>query len=205
MFTTGAQSPKTDEVCVTWCSQTARRRADGQDPWCRSVCLRRVFAHEVNSILSQSHAVKPAGGQNSGYPLPPEGQPSSAIVDGIVDGPNRDGRPSAKDVQYWQEGYYVWFTKNRWAAQEKIDLMMLDLARQTGWIRTKEQEERAWFDSQMQRVPSAVQSTNDASRGGEQHNQYPENDGNEWYPEPTRHPYPDAACVHPLFHAKNRH
>ena len=65
--------------------------------------------------------------------------------------------------------------------------MMLDLARHTEWIRAKEQEERAWFDSQMQRVRSAVQSSNDA---GDQERE------NEWRQEPfPRHPYPDAACV----------
>lgn len=161
------------------------------------MCIRRIFAHEVKSVLSNSAQqrrddyVPPI--QNNVHPLPPEGQPSAAIVDGIIGGPNQDGRPSAQDVRFWQEGYYVWFTKNRWAAQEKLDLMMLDLAHQTNWIRAKEQEERAWFDNQKQRVRSVVQSANESGNGGER--QYQDNDMGEWVNQdgPTRHPYPDAA------------
>ena len=42
-------------------------------------------------------------------------------------------------------------TKSRWASQERIDLMMLDLDKQTQWLQAKEQEEQAWAEQQQQR------------------------------------------------------
>ena len=54
-------------------------------------------------------------------PLPPEGQPEEAIINGKVDG------VGAKDVKNWEEGWYIWTSKSRWASQERIDSMKLDL------------------------------------------------------------------------------
>ncbi|KAI5117197.1 hypothetical protein M0805_004967 [Coniferiporia weirii] len=229
----GKFSPKTDERCFTWCSQSVRGRHEGADPWCRSVCVRRVFAHEVRQLTSHfsndaaahrraSLGVSPVASQSGAgagvvdHPLPPEGQPESAIVDGIVGGPpalsspvssgsgsgsfnpprSSGGGEEAEGVRYWREGWYVWMTKNRWAAQERMDLMMLDLEKQTAWMRTKEQEERAWAEVQRvrererERTQGVVNESGraeDAGQGMRQEQDEDEEDG------PPRHPYPNAA------------
>jgi len=208
----GRYSPKSDEKCLFWCSQSARGRADGQEPWCRSLCIRRVFEHEVKRLTNQfafdnaSHSraqkLVPEVIEELKWPLPPEGQPSSAIVDGMVGGPNQDGRPSAEGVRYWEEGWYVWGTKSRWASQEKMDLMMMDLDRQTNWMRSKEDHERDWYEAELQRVRDNVQQANDprisGNHGEEGHTPLavvPE-EQMDYQEAPQRHPYyPKAADV----------
>ncbi|THH06970.1 hypothetical protein EW145_g3712 [Phellinidium pouzarii] len=187
----GKFSPKTDERCFTWCSQSVRGRFEGRDPRCRSLCIRRVFEHEVKqltthfSLDSRSHVVNGAANE---YPLPPEGQPSSAIIDGAVGGVPGT-RSAAEGVRYWKEGWYIWMTKNRWAAQEKMDLMMFDLDKQTAWMRTKEQEERAWAEKE-------AQIERERERNGDGHvppavvSDDLEHDEQEGF---LRHPYPNAA------------
>lgn len=183
-----------------------RNRADGQEPWCRSLCIRRVFEHEVKRLTNQfayDSRIQQHGGviEELKMPLPPEGQPPSAIVDGIVGGPNQDGRPSAEGVRYWEEGLYIWGTKSRWASQERMDLMMLDLERQTNWMRTKEDDERAWFAAELQRVRENVQQANAALNGDYPDDGHappalvPEDQEMQQQYGPQRHPYPRAAYV----------
>lgn len=75
----GAHSYKTDERCFTYCSQTVRGRAQGQEPWCRSVCIRKVFPHEVRKVMRVFEST-PDGllakdvETDTKVPLPPEGQ-----------------------------------------------------------------------------------------------------------------------------------
>ncbi|KAH7926967.1 hypothetical protein BV22DRAFT_1061876 [Leucogyrophana mollusca] len=120
----GRYSPHADEHCFTYCSQSAYGRAKNQEPWCRSLCIRRVFTHEVKKVLAHDKAVKP-------YPLPPEGQEA-------------DYRHGPNDIRFWEEGWYLWTSKSRWAAQERLDLMMWDLGQQDHWQRHKDQVEREW-------------------------------------------------------------
>lgn len=97
------------------------------------------------------------------YPLPPEGQPvpkTDASI-GFFGGGSGDGgdgggeddedailkarpRMVGKDHErppskFWQEGWYLWASKSKYGAQEKIDLMMCDLERQTDWMKYKKQ------------------------------------------------------------------
>jgi len=130
------------------------------------------------------------------FPLPAEGQPDGAVIDGIVGGPDVDGRPSARDVRFWEEGWYVWMTKSRWATQEKMDLMLFDLERQTKWMRAKEMDERAWFESEVQRVRENVRNSNypeatDGNQGALPPAMVPD-DYQDHYG-PARHPYPNIA------------
>lgn len=120
----------------------------------------------------------------------------------MVGGPNQDGRPSAEGVRYWEEGWYIWGTKSRWAAQEKMDLMMMDLDRQTSWMRSKEDNERDWYEAELQRARDNVHLANNTgvsgSYGEEGHTPpavVPE--GQMDYQEaPQRHPYyPKSAYV----------
>ncbi|KAL5504585.1 hypothetical protein ACEPAH_7246 [Sanghuangporus vaninii] len=214
----GKYSPKVDERCFTWCSQTARGRTEGQDPWCRSLCIRRVFEHELSAPAS-SKATTSASENNRKnpelkYPLPPEGQrklfnfgvedesdgdgddsPSSRYPSTTTNSNNKGKEKQNGEVKYWEEGWYVWMTKNRWAAQEKMDLMMLDLDKQAHWQRVKEQEERAWAEGQGQEQSPDKEA--DRMGGGETGNTNTfgetSNVDSHLVPVPIRHPYPSAA------------
>ena len=55
-----------------------RGRVNGQEPWCRSVCIRKVFPHEVRKVLrfveTGAQGVEKTVEVESQIPLPPEGQ-----------------------------------------------------------------------------------------------------------------------------------
>lgn len=72
----------------------------------------------------------------------------------------------SNEVRYWKEGWYLWMTKSRWASQERIDLMMLDLDKQTQWLQAKEQEEQAWAEQQQQREKHRRQEEEESLKSG---------------------------------------
>ena len=103
------------------------------------------------------------------YPLPPEGQPRHTEDDSDFASSSHSNHPYSPSLsrtpavadpntRYWEEGWYIWVTKNRWAVQEKIDLMMFDLEKQTAWQRSKEQDARAWADEDEERRRSRLQA-----------------------------------------------
>jgi hypothetical protein len=77
----GAHSPRTDERCLTYCTQTAAGRTAGRTPICRSICIRHVFIHELTK-LSQGRpasSILAKDGEKDqeeldAIPLPTEGQ-----------------------------------------------------------------------------------------------------------------------------------
>ncbi|RPD53412.1 hypothetical protein L226DRAFT_540469 [Lentinus tigrinus ALCF2SS1-7] len=175
----GPFSPQVDERCFTFCSQSISGRIHGQDPWCRSICFRRVFKHEVERVLShhRTKTVTQAPGKKPvveikdvveavplKHPLPPEGQRYSGWLAMLMG--DRFGRPSGSDqhasaddhthdhdqaqahvqreTRYWQEGWYLWWSGSRWAAQEKLDLMRRDLEGQSEWQRLKDRRNDEW-------------------------------------------------------------
>jgi hypothetical protein len=143
----GASSPHSDERCLTYCSQSIAGRIGHNEPWCRSICIRRVFAHEVRNVINYKRhsSVQPNG--EAKYPLPPEGRRSADFYGGTFsDGEERQS--STKDAKHWEEGWYIWITKSRLAASEKLDLMSCDLERQTNWLETKEKRMRDWKEWQ---------------------------------------------------------
>ena len=87
--------------------------------------------------------MQPNGQAN--YPLPPEGQHSHDILGGALGEKNPN---TSSDVKHWEEGWYLWFSKSRWAALERLDLMSWDLERQTSWMRLKEQRNKEWNEWQ---------------------------------------------------------
>lgn len=84
-------------------------------------------------------------------PLPHEGQPREAFDDGEVDDTDK--------TRYWKEGRYIWVSKSRWAAQEKLDSMMADLPKQTEWMRYKEAMERQRYEEELDRLRQQVRQT----------------------------------------------
>ncbi|KAF8622709.1 hypothetical protein AX15_006800 [Amanita polypyramis BW_CC] len=129
----GKLSPKTDEWCFTYCSQSVTGRIHGKEPHCRSICVRKVFPHEVRNIPHfKSHRnIGPDG--KTKYPLPDEGQPDNIPkLLGGRKGDDQDGAGGQKpeDIKYWDEGWYMWTGKGRWIAHERTGKMMLDLEHQ---------------------------------------------------------------------------
>lgn len=145
-------SPRTDERCFTYCSQSAAGRSQRQEPWCRSICIRRVFAHEVRkSLLNAEHTTdnlfdksKRTTPETTKYPLPPEGQRADEVYEGQTERDRYEQKLREKGAKYWEEGWYVWYSKSRWAAQEKVDLMMHDLPTQVGWWRHMAKQKEEW-------------------------------------------------------------
>ncbi|KAI0629073.1 hypothetical protein C8Q77DRAFT_1212880 [Trametes polyzona] len=164
----GPFSHNVDERCLTFCSQTVTGRVQGHDPWCRSLCVRRVFLHEVTRVLShhQTQTVhrepgKPPRVETTEvvetapvhHPLPPEGQRYSGWLHALL-GRTADSEsdpahrlsdaPGGDDLRYWKAGWYLWWSKSRWAAQERFDLMRRSLESQTEWQRLKERRNEEW-------------------------------------------------------------
>lgn len=178
----GPYSPQVDERCFTYCSQSISGRIHGSDPWCRTICLRRVFSHEVSRILShhRTQTITDAPGRKQplvetkeevqtqplNHPLPPEGQRYNGWLAMLLHGgfglsadgddlqrghPDDPDSPlvpgpthSQSDIKYWQEGWYLWWSSSRWAAQEKLDLMRRDLEGQTEWQKLKDRRNDEW-------------------------------------------------------------
>lgn len=204
---TGNYSPRVDERCFTYCSQSIRGRLSSDEPWCRTICLRRVFNHEVRRTLATSKYNPETQSfelameeTDPKIPLPPEGQPKphateSEDVDndgGKIEWKSIAGKDHPGQPIFWKEGWYLWTSKSRWAAQEKMDLMMLDLEKQAEWQKYKEHVNEDWAAFERQRQHQHQQSPGgdgtagappaDSPGGGQQHR-----DHSAQPPRPTSH------------------
>ncbi|KAF8653291.1 hypothetical protein AX16_003993 [Volvariella volvacea WC 439] len=166
----GRFSTTRDEWCFTYCSQNVHGRIYGKEPRCRSICVRRVFPHEVKNIASfKAHqSVGPDG--KARYPLPAEGQaanvplllggkpvkeeedefgsahePSSSSASSSA--AEKSKKPTV-ETKYWDEGWYVWTSKSRWAVYEKTDSMRMDLGQQQQMRARRDQQRELWQDYQ---------------------------------------------------------
>ena len=115
------------------------------------MCIRKVFPHEVQNILSfKTHeSVGPDG--KAKYPLPTEGQPINLprLLGGISNTDSEDHpSQSAATTKYWDEGWYLWTGQSRWAAHQKTDMMMLDFQKQKQAELKLEQRKEVWHDYQ---------------------------------------------------------
>ena len=175
----GPFSPQVDERCFTFCSQSISGRIHGQDPWCRTICFRRVFKHEVERVLAhhRTKTIKHVPGKKPvlevkdevetvplKHPLPPEGQRYSGWLAMLLGDRFGSGTHASTDdhnhshdqnqsheqaqvqreTKHWQEGWYLWWSSSRWAAQEKLDLMRRDLEGQSDWQRLKDKRNDEW-------------------------------------------------------------
>ncbi|KAF8839417.1 hypothetical protein BDN67DRAFT_970096 [Paxillus ammoniavirescens] len=143
-----------DERCFTYCSQTSLGRAEGREPNCRTICLRKVFPHELTTFIFHGRTGQKRQ-ETDHFPLPPEGQPTSEHHLDDFDSPST----SDEDTRYWEEGWYLWTSRSRWAAQEKLGLMSHNLASQDNWQRYKDNFERRheaeWAERRPQGIPTA--------------------------------------------------
>ncbi|KAF5380385.1 hypothetical protein D9615_004715 [Tricholomella constricta] len=168
----GRFSPQTDEWCLTYCSQSVNGRFYGKEPFCRSVCIRRVFPHEVKNIIAfKTHRnLNPDG--KALYPLPSEGQPANLprILGGkpVEDLDTPPQATPSEPVKHWDEGWYLWTTQSRLAIHEKTDSMMMDLERQQRVNKRYEQRREVWQDYQDHLEKVAEDPVcDDAQRNGE--------------------------------------
>jgi hypothetical protein len=139
----GQFSPKVDERCLTFCSQTVTGRIHRREPECYSICIRNVFAHEVRNVIAfKNHRnVDPKG--NAKYPLPVEGQDRDTPEDSELQ------PPPQKETKYWEEGLYVWMSKSKWAAQDHMSQMSLDLRGQISLAQRRASRHAIWNEYQL--------------------------------------------------------
>jgi len=94
------------------------------------------------------------------YTLPSEGQPDnlSRILGGTPKDDSGD-RPIAPppSTRFWNEGWYLWTGKGRWAGQRKTDEMMLDLPKQQVLEKIRESRRELWQEHQEQLKQDANQ------------------------------------------------
>jgi len=149
----GQFSLKTDEWCVTYCSQTVTGRIHGKEPYCRSLCVRKVFQHEVRDIIAFKKHKKLDSSGKAVYPLPEEGQVANLprMLGGKPpenpDDPDYKPRPP-EPPKTWDEGLYLWSGKGRLAAHDKIDSMSLDFERQQRLAVARQKRKEVWQDYQ---------------------------------------------------------
>jgi len=147
----GRFSPATSERCFTYCSQSNYGRAHGSEPKCYTFCLRRIFNHEVDRVLTSANygAIIKSPTVLANVPLPQE---ANTTLSQYISDPARaeasDGSASSSShastslqpenkQQHWQEGYYVWLSRSRQAASEHMTHMKRDLFQQSAYERSK--------------------------------------------------------------------
>lgn len=144
----GRFSPSTSERCFTYCSQSHLGRAHGHEPKCYTFCLRRIFSHEVNRILTNVNygPIMEPPTIPVNIPLPQEASTTlgqyisdSTLVEASDDSTPRTPPPSQPENErrHWQEGYYAWLSRSRQAASEHMSHMKRDLFQQSSYERCK--------------------------------------------------------------------
>ena len=170
LLTSGRFSPKTDEWCLTYCSQSISGRIHSKEPFCRSICIRKVFPHEVKNIVAFKNHRNVASDGKAKYPLPVEGQPEN-IPRYLGGKPTEDDdarEPKVDGIKVWDEGWYLWTSDSRLAIHEKTDTMLMDLEQQWRLAEHWEQRREVWQDYQ-----DHLQSAPQNQEGGDFHNRQP--------------------------------
>ncbi|KAJ7072620.1 hypothetical protein C8F01DRAFT_255164 [Mycena amicta] len=146
----GTFSTRNDQWCITYCSQNVAGRIHNRAPWCRSVCVRKVFSHEVRNIVQfKSHKAIDSDGK-ARYPLPAEGQPANlpAYLGGKQIEDPEHGRKSPGDVKYWDEGWYFWKSTNFIGSHDTISRLPLNLETQARHDATRTVRRKVWEEYQ---------------------------------------------------------
>jgi hypothetical protein len=147
---------------VTYCTQTVAGRIQRRDPSCQTICLRRVFAHEVRNVMGFDRHRRAQADGTAKYPLPKEGQPRP------LDAEDSLKKLLPEDTRYWEEGWYIWHTKGKWAGIEKIDLMHRNLGEQEWWYQHLEKRRKEWDNWQKGKDPRANEQAQAEMEVGEQ-------------------------------------
>ncbi|KAF8448659.1 hypothetical protein L210DRAFT_3627400, partial [Boletus edulis BED1] len=132
----GKVPDKMDEMCITYASQTARGRSQSHEPKTYSICLRKVYPHEVTDyLLGKGWRTR----QTNDIPLPPEGQP---MQERYPDDSESSTKPDEDETRYWERGWYIWTTSSNKNALEKLQLMSQSLKSQDRYLQDKLQNEK---------------------------------------------------------------
>nr|GAT57813.1 predicted protein [Mycena chlorophos] len=146
----GTFSTRNDQWCLTYCSQNVAGRINNRSPWCRSICIRKVFSHEVRNIVNfKNHKEIWADGK-ARYPLPPEGQPINLppyLGGRQIEDPEY-GRKSPGDVKYWDEGWYLWKSSSFMGSHDTISRLPLNLPTQMRQEASRKDKRRVWQEYQ---------------------------------------------------------
>ncbi len=124
--------------------------------------------------MHHGHQTSEDGTVEAKYPLPPEGQNVTGVLETLTGShhPSEEseedgtwasiaGTKHPEETRHCKEGWYIWTSKSRWAAQEKIDLMMCDLERQAEWQKYKEQINQEWADNEKREMQKANMSVSE--------------------------------------------
>ncbi|KAK7045642.1 hypothetical protein VNI00_007475 [Paramarasmius palmivorus] len=159
----GRYSTKTDEWCLTYCTQNVAGRFHGRTPDCRSICIRKVFPHEVRNLVSFKRHKELGADGKAKYPLPPEGQPTNIPrllggkppVDTTEDEDDDDdfpssmpSKPAPPEVKYWDEGWYLWSTSSYFGSLRKLSMMKHDLEGEQRVLSQRKMAEAQWMEYQ---------------------------------------------------------
>lgn len=126
----------------------------GREPDCRSICVRKVFPHEVRNVIAFKRHEKADAEGNAKYPLPAEGQTANLprLLGGRPDDSDSDDeRPTAQSkptTKFWEEGWYFWTSTGRQAARDKMNMMQLDLQKQQKYSNLRQEQRELWQDYQ---------------------------------------------------------
>jgi hypothetical protein len=159
----GRLSKAPDERCLTYCTQNISGRIEKRPPLCRTICVRRVFAHEVRNVLGFNRHRNARADGVARYPLPLEGQFREEVPDENISISGRREAQKRKvdgaDLQYWEEGWYIWSTRSKWKTLEHIDLMMFDIPTQAQWMEIQNAKRKEWEERQKATAAGKEQST----------------------------------------------
>jgi len=146
----GSFSTQNDQWCLTYCTQNVGGRIRNKAPWCRSVCLRKVFSHEVRNILQFKNHKNIGPDGKARYPLPEEGQPVNLprYLGGKPSDDPEHGRKSPGDIKYWDEGWYLWKTNSFVGVYNSISLMPNNLEAQGMRESVRKANRQLWKDYQ---------------------------------------------------------
>jgi len=145
----GHLSPATSERCFTYCSQSHFGRAHGNEPKCYTLCLRRVFNHEVNRVLTNVNygPIIKSPAVSANIPLPQEANTTlgqyisdssqAEVSDSSASSPDTTSSHLENPHRHWQEGYYIWLSRSRRAASEHLSHMKRDLFQQSAYEHSK--------------------------------------------------------------------
>lgn len=152
----GRASVETDEWCFTYCSQNVTGRFHSQDAQCSTICVRKVFPHEVQNILNFKRHRVDADGQVR-YPLPPEGQSSNlprylggskGASGSKLSSDSDNEQPPPPAPQHWKTGWYMWSTNKQRSTVEHLMLMNSDLARSAANDQRRLKTRQEWQEYQ---------------------------------------------------------
>ncbi|KAJ3761418.1 hypothetical protein EV360DRAFT_37911 [Lentinula raphanica] len=172
----GRFSPKRDEWCLTYCTQSITGRIHAVQPSCTTLCIRKVFEHEVKNVTGfKRHDMNDSDGKKvvrkkAIYSLPPEGQPDHVpkVLGGARTAPDPSASPSTSTTseseslsslpatvptpiiktRSWSPGYYLFTSTTIYGTFEHLASMSRDLPRQVSRQKKVESIKKEWIEYQ---------------------------------------------------------